>query len=76
MLQPKILTMFKSLEEDSIKFFLCFSNNQMKANYKKCQVLVNRKDRATIKLIDFEIENTECEKFLVRKVACELKFKY
>lgn len=41
MLLPKIMIMFKSLEEDPIKFFsvfsVFFSNNQMKASYKNAR---------------------------------------
>ena len=33
----------KSLEKDSIKLFQGFSDNQMKANYDKCHLLVSRK---------------------------------
>ena len=33
----------KSVEKDSIKLFQWFSDNQMKANYDKCHLLVSRK---------------------------------
>ena len=42
----------KSLEEDSIKLFQWFSENQMKANHDKCHLLVSGK-------------NNDCERYWV-----------
>ena len=64
----------KSLEEDSIKLFQLFSDNQMKANHDKCHILVSGKNNVTMNASGFKIKNTECEKLLEIKVDCGLKF--
>ena len=64
----------KSLEEDSIKLFQLFSDNQMKANHDKCHILVSGKNNVTMSASGFKIKNTECEKLLEIKVDCGLKF--
>ena len=64
----------KSLEEDTIKLFQLFSDNQMKANHDKCHILVSGKNNVTMNASGFKIKNTECEKLLEIKVDCGLKF--
>ena len=64
----------KSLEKDSIKLFQWFSDNQMKANYNKCHLLVSGKNNVTMNASGFKIKNSECEKLLEIKVDCGLKF--
>ena len=64
----------KSLEKDSIKLFQWFSDNQMKANYDKCHLLVSGKNNVTMNASGFKIKNSECEKLLGIKVDCGLKF--
>ena len=61
-------------EEDSIKFFQWFSDNQMKANHDKCHLLVCGKNNVTMNTSGFKIKNTECNKLLGIKVDCGLKF--
>ena len=48
----------KSLEEDSIKLFQRFSDNQMKANHDKCHLLVSGKNNVTMNTSGFKIKNT------------------
>ena len=64
----------KSLEKDSIKLFQWFSDNQMKANYNKCHLLVSGKNNVTMNASGFKIKNSECEKLLGIEVNCGLKF--
>ena len=61
-------------EEDSIKFFQWFSDNQMKANHDKCHLLVSGKNNVTMNASGFKIKNTECKKLLGIKVDSGLKF--
>ena len=49
----------KSLEKDSIKLFQWFSDNQMKANYNKCHLLVNGKNNVTMNASGFKIKNSK-----------------
>ena len=60
---------YKSLEEDSIKLFQWFSDNENNANNDKCHLLVSGKNCVTLNVNGFEIENTECEKLLGRSIA-------
>ena len=64
----------KSLEEDSIKLFQWFSDNQMKASHDKCYLLVSGKNDVTMNASGFKIKNTKCEKLFEIKVDCGLKF--
>ena len=61
-------------EEDSIKFFQWFSDNQMKANHDKCHLLVSGKNNVTMNASGFKIKNTESKKLPGVKVDCGLKF--
>ena len=64
----------KSLEEDFIKLFQWFSDNQMKVNHNKCHLLVSGKNNVTMNGSGFKIKSTECEKFLRINVNYGLKF--
>ena len=64
----------KSLEEDSIKLFQWFSDNQMKANHDKFHLLVSGKNNVTMNANGLKQKSTECEKLLGIKVECGLKF--
>ena len=62
----------KLLERDSRMLFKWFSDNQMKANISKCDLLVNKKDEAVINLGETKIKNSEYEKLLGIKVDAKL----
>ena len=47
----------QSLEHDSMIFFQWFSDNQIKANISKCHLLLNKKNKVTIRMGDMEIKN-------------------
>ena len=53
--------------------FQWFSDNQIKANISKSDLLVNKKDEVAIK-IDKVIKNSEYEKLLGVKVDTKLNF--
>ena len=65
---------FLSIEEDPIKLFQWFSDNQMKANHDKCHFLVSSKNNVTMSTSGFKIKGTECEKSHRIKADCGLKF--
>ena len=46
----------KSLEEDYIKLFQCFSDNWMKANHDKCHLLINGINNVTMNASGFKIK--------------------
>ena len=64
----------KSLEEDSIKLFQWFSDNQIKANHDKCHLRVSGKTNVAMNAGGFKIKNSECKKLLGINVDCGLKF--
>ena len=64
----------KSLEEDSIKLFQWFSDNQIKANHDKCHLRVSGKTNVTMNAGGFKMKNSECKKLLGINVDCGLKF--
>lgn len=47
-----IKDVFNSLENDSVKLFKWFVNNQMKANKNKCHLLINGSENITINVDD------------------------
>ena len=63
----------RTLENDSVRLFKWFSNNQMKANKDKCHLLSN-KERVTMKIGKSEIKSSNCEKLLGIKIDNDLTF--
>ena len=53
-----------SLEQVSGALFYWFKNNRLKNNVDKCHVLVSTNKPVGIKIGDYTIENSECEKLL------------
>ena len=62
----------KLLERDST--MLWFSDNLMKANIRKCHLLVNKKDEVVLNLGETEIKNSDSEKLLGIKADAKLNF--
>ena len=58
----------RSLENDSVRLFKWFSDNQMKANKDKCHLLLSNKERVTMKIGETEIKSSNCEKLLGIKI--------
>ena len=63
----------KSLEQDSIKLFQRFSDNQMRVDHDKCHFSV--KNHVTMNVSGFKIKNTDCEKLFGIIVDCKPKCK-
>ena len=64
----------RTLENDSVKLFKCFSNNQMKVNKDKCHLLLSNKERVTMKIGETETKSSNCEKLLGIKIDNNLFF--
>ena len=52
-----------SLEQVSDALFNWFKNNRLKSNVDKCHVLVSTKKPVGIKIGDYTIDNSKCEKY-------------
>ena len=59
----------KSLEEASTKLSKWFSNDLMKSNGDKCHLLIRTNNTVNIRVENFDIKNSRCEKLLVVKVG-------
>ena len=57
-----------SLEQVSYALFNWFKNNHLKNNIDKCHVLVSTNKPIGIKVGDYTIDNSECEKLLGVKI--------
>ena len=63
-----------SLEQVSDALFNWFKNNRLKNNVDKCHVLVSTNKPVGIKVGDYTIDNSECEKLLGVKIDINLNF--
>ena len=63
-----------SLEQVSDALFNWFKNNRLKNNVDKCHVLVSTSKLVGIKVGDYTIDNSECEKLLGVKIDVNLNF--
>ena len=64
----------RTLENDSVRLFKWFSNNQMKANKDKCHLLLSNKEIVTMEIGETEIRSSNCEKLLGIKINDKLTF--
>ena len=64
------------LETDSIQLFKWFSDNQMKANKDKCDVVISNNKKVSMKIDNIELENTSSEKWLGIIIDNKLNFKF
>ena len=64
----------RTLENNSIRLFELFSNNQMEANKGKYHLLLSNKKRVTIKVGETEIKSNNCAKLLGIKNDDKLTF--
>ena len=69
-----ILIVIASLEQVSDALFNQFKNNRLKNNVDKCHVLVSTSKPLGIKVGDYTIDNSECEKLLGVKIDQNLNF--
>ena len=58
------MTVGKPLEEASTKLFKWFSDDLMKSNTDKCRLVVSRNNTVSIRVEDFNIKNSDCEKLI------------
>ena len=63
-----------SEEQVSDALFNWFKNNRLTNNVDKCHVLVNTNKPVGIKIGDYTIENSDCEKLLGVKIDANLNF--
>ena len=64
-----------SLEQVSDALFNWFKNNCLKNNVDKCHLLVSTNNPVGIKVGDYAIGNSECEKLLDVEINVNLNFK-
>ena len=63
-----------SLEEASNTLFVWFKNNGLKSNPDKCHALISTNRHLDIKIGDYTIGNSKCEKLLGVKIDVNLNF--
>ena len=63
-----------SLEKASKGLFECFENNLLKSNADKCHLLVSSSDAVNLRVNEYDIKNSECEKLLGVKFGNKLTF--
>ena len=74
-LQAGILTnAIRTLENDSVKLFKWFSNNQMEANKDRCHHPLNNRKRVTMKIRKTVIKRSNCKKLLGINIGTKLIF--
>ena len=64
----------KSLEKASKALFESFENNLLKSNANKCHLLVSSSDAVNLRVSEYDIKNSECEKLLGVKFDNKLTF--
>ena len=69
-----INSVIASLENASKVLFEWFENNLLKSNVAKCHLLVSSSDAVNLRVREYEIKNSEYEKFLGVKFDSKLKF--
>ena len=73
-MENNIDNVIASLEQVSDALFNWFKNNRLKNNVDKCHVLVSTNKPVGIKVGDYTIDNSECEKLLGVKIDVNLNF--
>ena len=64
--------LIKSLEEASTALFQLFDNNLLKNNLSECHLPISSNENITVKICEYEIENSELEKLLGVKLDWKL----
>ena len=57
------------LEKNSKALFVWFANNLLKSDADKCNLLVSSSGTISIRLFEYDVKNSECEKFLGVKLS-------
>ena len=68
------ITGVTSLEQTSKALFEWFENNLLKSNADKCHLLVSSSDAVNLRVSEYDIKNSECEKLLGAKFDNKLTF--
>ena len=63
-----------SLEKVSSSLFKWFKDNLFKCNPDKCHLSVSTNEKTKINIVEFSIENSDCEKLLGAKIDNNLRF--
>ena len=63
-----------SLEKASKALFEWFDSNLLKTNAEKCHLLVSSSDAINLRVNEYDIKNSECEKLPVVKFDSKLTF--
>ena len=61
-----------NIEEASTALFQWFDNNLLKNNPDKCHLLISSNENITVKIGEYEVENSECEELLGAKLDWKL----
>ena len=72
--EDDIENVIASLEEATNALFDSFDNNRLKSNPDKCHALVSTNKPLNMKVCDYTIDNSECEKLLGVKIDVNLNF--
>ena len=70
--EDNIENVIASLEEETNALFNWFDNNRLKSNPDKCHALVSTNKHLNMKVCDFTIGSSECEKLLGVKIDVNL----
>ena len=73
-MEKNFYNVIASLEQVSDTLFNWFKNNRLKNNVDKCHVLVSTSKPVGIKVGDYAIDKSECEKLLGVKIDVNLNF--
>ena len=74
MVRDNIPDVISALEEIGEKLLIWLSDNQMKLNTDKCNLLLNTQDQTFLKIGNFNIKNSFSKKLLGITFDCTLKF--
>ena len=72
--EDNIENVIASLEEATNALFDWFDNNRLKSNPDKCHALVSTNKHLNMKVCDYTIGNSQCEKLLGVKIDVNLNF--
>ena len=72
--EDNIENVIAPLEEATTALFDWFDNNRLKSNPDKCHALVSTNKHLNMKVYDYKIGNSQCEKLLDVKIDVNLNF--
>ena len=72
--KDNIENVIASLEEANNALFDLFDNNRLKSNPGKCRALISTNKHLNMKVCDYTIGNSQCEKLLDLKIDVNLNF--